>query len=162
MRRRLVAHQADIEQRGDAGMAAPRHHLQPLRHQRAVHPGQRHDVADGGQRHQVQQFQQRRLRPALEDPFPPQHPVQSRSQARKATAAAHRCRRPELQSSRFGFTAAATCGTAPSALWWSSTMTSARPRAASSASCAAMPQSTQTISVAPRSQSVRIALAFGP
>ncbi len=37
---------------------------------------------------------------------------------------------PDVQSSRFGLTVASTAGGGPSALWWSSTITSARPRTA--------------------------------
>ncbi len=84
------------------------------------------------------------------------------TQARKATPAAQSCLSPDAQSGRFGFTAATTRGGATSALWWSRITTSARPRAASSASWAAMPQSTQTISVCPAAASRAIAGALGP
>ena len=58
-----------VQQRGDPGPRAPRHHLQPLADQRAVHPGQRHHVAHGRQRHQVQQRRSGPARPrALKKP----------------------------------------------------------------------------------------------
>ena len=56
------------------GARAPRHHLQPLADQRPVHADQRHHVADGRQRHQVQQPHQVRLRPAGEKAQPAQRP----------------------------------------------------------------------------------------
>ncbi len=70
--------------------------------------------------------------------------------ARNATAVAHSIDRPDASSSRLGLTVASTGGGGPSALWWSSTITSARPCSAASASPAAVPQSTQTTSLAPR------------
>ena len=50
-----------IQQRRHAGPRAARHHLQPLADQRAIDPGQRHHVAHGRQRHQVEQADQVRL-----------------------------------------------------------------------------------------------------
>ena len=107
-----------VQQRGDAGPGAPRHHLQPLADQRAVQPGQRHHVADRRQRHQVEQLRADRA-PARrrEKAAPPQRAHDARRRSRNATAAAHRSRRPEPQSSRFGFTVAAIGGGGPSALW---------------------------------------------
>ena len=73
--------------------------------------------------------------------------------AMKATPAAHRLRKPLVSSRRFGLTVASTGGGGPSALWWSSTITSARPCSRGQRPAAAVPQSTQTTSVAPRSAS---------
>ena len=76
MRRRHILHQPDIQQRRDPGMAAPGHDLEPLRHQRAIHPGQRHHIADRRQRHKIQQVDRRGFLPGAEMPGPAQHPVQ--------------------------------------------------------------------------------------
>ncbi len=54
----------DVGERGDAGIAAPLHHLQPLRHQRAVEPGERHHVADRAERDEVEPLQEIGLGPA--------------------------------------------------------------------------------------------------
>ena len=82
--------------------------------------------------------------------------------ARNATPAAQRPCRPEASSSRFGLTVASTGGGGPSVLWWSSTSTSAWPATAASASAAAVPQSTQTIKLAPWRTRASSAGAFGP
>ena len=54
------------------GRRAPRHHLQPLADQRAVDAGQRHHVAHGRQRDQVEQADQVRLLARVEETLPAQ------------------------------------------------------------------------------------------
>ena len=53
-----------VGQRPQAGVLPPRHHLEALGDQGAVDPGQRHHVADGSQRHQVQPLHEVGLGPA--------------------------------------------------------------------------------------------------
>ena len=53
-----VAAGGDLQQRVDPRPRAPGHHPQALRHQRPVEAGERHHVADGRQRHQVEQAHQ--------------------------------------------------------------------------------------------------------
>ena len=52
-----------LHQRGNARARAPRHHAQPLDHESAVEAGQRHHVAHGRQRHEVEELAQIRRRP---------------------------------------------------------------------------------------------------
>lgn len=47
-----------IEQGADAGVALGGHHLQSLLHQRAVEAGQRHDIADGAERDEVEEVEE--------------------------------------------------------------------------------------------------------
>ena len=71
-----VGHARDVAQALEAEVAAPRHHLQPLRRQGAVQADQRHHVAHRSQRHQVQPLQQVGLRPRRAEPAaPPEHAV---------------------------------------------------------------------------------------
>ncbi|GAB1362423.1 hypothetical protein MASR1M32_16590 [Rhodobacter sp.] len=51
-------HPGHIGQRAQPRPFAPRHHLQPLPHQRPVHPGQRRHIGDGRQRHQIKKRHQ--------------------------------------------------------------------------------------------------------
>ena len=59
-----LADAGDIGQRGDAGIAAARQDLEPLRDQRAVDAGQRHHVADGPEGDQVEPRREVGLRAA--------------------------------------------------------------------------------------------------
>ena len=58
---RRAVHGGDIQQRGNPRPLATRHHPQALRHEGAVEAGERHDVADGRQRDEVEQRHQVRL-----------------------------------------------------------------------------------------------------
>ena len=69
---RPVARLRHVEQRRDAGTRAPRHHLQALADQRAIDAGERHHVAHGGQRDQVEQADQVRLLARIEEALPAQ------------------------------------------------------------------------------------------
>ncbi len=95
-----------VQQRGDARPRPPRHHPQPLRHQRAVQPGQRHHVADRRQRHQIEQRAAGPAPPGRRKSPARRSARSSRDAVRKATAVAQSMVRPELQSSRFGLTVA--------------------------------------------------------
>ncbi len=53
-----------VGQRREARIGAPPHHLEPLRHQRAVEAGQRHHVADRAERHEIEPVHQIGLAPA--------------------------------------------------------------------------------------------------
>ena len=99
------------------GTLAPRHHLQPLATSARFNAGQRHHVAHGRQRHEVEQPDQIRLAlRALKKPLAAQL-AHVATAARNATPVAHSDARPEAQSSRFGLTVATTAGGGPSALW---------------------------------------------
>ena len=76
-------------------------------------------------------------------------------------AAAQRCVCPDVQSSRLGLTVAQMAGGGPSATWWSSTRMSAWVIGARVAA-AAVPQSTQTMRVAPWATSASSAGVLGP
>ncbi len=56
-----------LGQRGEADIAAPRHHLQPLRDEGAVEAAQLRDVGDRAERDEVEQVDQLRLRAAGEE-----------------------------------------------------------------------------------------------
>ena len=97
-------------QRGKAGILLPADRQQPLHDEGAVDAGERHDVADRRQRHEIEQAEQigrvgsgRAARSS--------RTVCTR--ARKVTPAAHRWPWPERSSSRFGLTTATASGSAP-------------------------------------------------
>ena len=58
-----LVHPRHVAQHLEADIAALAHHLQPLRRQRAVEAAQRHHIADGAERDEVEPLQQIRLRP---------------------------------------------------------------------------------------------------
>ncbi len=61
----LLADPGRVAQRGETDIAAPAHHLEPLRHQRAVDAGERHDIANRAERHEIEPLHQIGLLPAL-------------------------------------------------------------------------------------------------
>ena len=60
---RRLLQPGDVAQRPESHVAALPHHREPLAHEGAVHAGERHHVADGAERHQVEPLQQVGLRP---------------------------------------------------------------------------------------------------
>ena len=114
---RAIARLRHVEQRGDAGTRAPRHHLQPLADQRAIDTGQRHHVADRRQRDEVEQADQvgllARVEEALRGAACAPSPPRPGTRPRPRTAVTGR----SVQSSRFGLTVARIAGGGPSALW---------------------------------------------
>ena len=88
--------QRHVEQRRDAGTRAPRHHLQALADQRAIDAGQRHHVAHGGQRDEVEQADQVRLLARVEEALPAQrahrrHRRQERDRRRRTAMTGRMC-----------------------------------------------------------------------
>ncbi len=65
--RRLVL-AGEVGQRPNAGVGPHGHHLQSLHHEGAVDAGQRHQVADGSERHEIQPLAQIGLRPGVVPP----------------------------------------------------------------------------------------------
>ena len=68
----LLPRLGHVQQRGDPRTRPARHHLQALADEGAVHPHQRHHVADRGQRDQVEQPHQVRLTAGGEEAQPAQ------------------------------------------------------------------------------------------
>ena len=78
---RRLAEPRHIGERRQAGIAAPRHHLQPLGHQSAIDARQRHHVADRPQGHQIEPALQIGLGPPRAIPAgPAQGPVDGHRQ----------------------------------------------------------------------------------
>ncbi len=138
-------HAGDLHQRAQAGLRGARERDQPLADDAAVLAAQRDEVADGGERGEVEVLLgcARDRRPCAEC---------SASLSLSATPAAHssgQARRRERRVDERRSRAAASPGR-----WWSVTTTS-RPAARAAATCstAVMPQSTVTSRSTPRAAS---------
>ena len=69
-----------VGERGEADVAAPGHHLQPLGHEGAVEAAELGDVGDRAERDEIEQLDQLRLLAAGEIAAPAQRPQQGRAE----------------------------------------------------------------------------------